>query len=221
MTADIGRISGIGQPWQSVQAADPPVRAFVDLSNIWGGVREAAAAHGESSLPIRLSAANLARVLRAGRADFQLTTVANADVPTGVIRRFESVGEVIRRESGHLTHTEQANDETLQVRMYESIHTQPQAVLVLATGDGAGWIQGRGFVPVLDVARTLGWAVEVVAWGTSTNRKLREWAATERAPFVDLDDYYYSVTFVEGGRFTQPVLLTHRRTAEPAGRQNQ
>jgi len=60
--------------------------------------------------------------------------------------------------------------------------------------------------------------VEVVAWGTSTNRKLREWAATEPATFVDLDDYFYSVTFVEGGRFTRPVLLTHRPTAEPAGR---
>lgn len=147
MTGVIGRLGGIGQSWPSTQAADPPVRAFLDLSNIWGGVREAAAAHGESGLPVRLSAVNLASVLRAGRADFRLTTVANADVRSGVIRRFEGVGGVIRRESGRLTHTEQANDETLQVRMYESIHTEPQAVLVLATGDGAGWSQARGFVP--------------------------------------------------------------------------
>lgn len=93
-------------------------------------------------------------------------------------------------------------------------------MLVLATGDGAGWSQRRGFVPVLDAARRHGWAVEIVAWGTSTNRKLREWASTERAPFVDLDDHFYSVTFVEGSRFTQPVLLTHRRTAQLAGKKN-
>ena len=70
---------------------------------------------------------------------------------------------MIRRESGKNTGNEQANDETLQVRLYETLFSNPPAVLVLGTGDGAGWRQRRGFLAALDAATRLGWAVEGVA----------------------------------------------------------
>ena len=194
--------------------ADPAVHAFVDLSNIWYGLLDAAVGHGESGLPVRLYAANIAGLLRAGRADFRELAVANADVPDSVISWFERDAEVLRRESGRLTGTEQANDETLQVRMYETMHNHPAGVLVLATGDGAGWRQGRGFLTVLEAARRHKWAVEVIAWSSRTNAALIDWTRKVGAVFVNLNGYYRSVTFVEQGRLAQPLSLCHRATAD-------
>jgi hypothetical protein len=205
----------IGQYVRRPDAALHAVHAFIDLSNIWYGVLEAAPSHDEQGLPVRLSAENLGRVLRAGRDHYRQLAVANTDVPVPVIAHFGKVGEVILRESGRRTGTEQANDETLQVRMYETIFNNPAGVVVLATGDGAGWRQGRGFIPALDAARRLKWGVEVLAWGVSANRALREWTARVDVSFVDLNDYYFSVSFVEGGRRVQPVSLRHRPTSEP------
>lgn len=125
---------------------------FLDLSNIWyglGPVRDRL----EPGEVVRLSAENLCALLAAGRQPYQQITVANADVPDAVIAYFERVGEVLRRESGRRSGTEQANDETLQVRMYEAMHQHPRSVLVLATGDGAGWARRRGFIPALEAAR--------------------------------------------------------------------
>ncbi len=195
--------------------AEYSVHAFVDLSNIWYSLLEAAPSHDEGGLPVRLSAENLALVLRAGRTRYRQLAVANADVPAPVIDHFGKVGEVIRRESGRRTGKEQANDETLQVRMYETIFNNPSGVLVLATGDGAGWRERRGFIPALDAARRLKWGVEVIAWGGSTNRALHDWATRVGASFVDLDDHYFSVSFVESGRRAQSVSLRHRPTSEP------
>jgi hypothetical protein len=211
-SAQPGASIGRGSVWAE---AGHSVHAFVDLSNIWYGLRDAARSHEEQGLPVRLSAENLAHVLRAGRSHYRQLAVANADVPLAVIRHFGKVGEVITRESGWRTGTEQANDETLQVRMYQTIHHHPAGVLVLATGDGAGWRQGRGFIPVLETARQRRWGVEVISWGASTNRGLREWVARVNSSFVDLDDYYFSVSFVKGGRRAQLAFLRHRPTSEP------
>jgi hypothetical protein len=202
----------VGQPVAS-SPGDPAVRAFVDLSNIWYGMTDAAAAHGESGLPVRLSADNIAVLLRAGRADFRELVVANADVPDPIIDRFGRVAEVLRRESGRITGTEQANDETLQVRMYETMHNNAAGVIALATGDGAGWREGRGFLSVLEAARRHKWGIEVVAWGGSANHHLMAWVRSVGEVFIDLNDYYMAVTFVQGGRQAQSLSLRHRPTA--------
>lgn len=209
--ASIGR----GIAWAAAERH--AVHAFVDLSNIWYGLLRAALSHDEQGLPVRLSAENLAHLLRAGRSQYHQLVVANADVPSAVIHHFAKLGKVITRESGRRTGTEQANDDTLEARMYETIHNRPRGVLVLATGDGAGSREGRGFIPALDVARRRKWGIEIVAWGASANRALRDWALRVGAAFVDLDDYYFSISFVEGGRRVQSVYLRHRPTSEPVG----
>jgi hypothetical protein len=196
---------------------DEHVFAFLDLSNIYYGRAAAAERAGEDSRFTRLSAENLATLLRAGRGRYSQVTVANADVPVAVTTHFEPFGEVIRRESGRLTGTEQANDETLQVRMYEALHGQPRSVMVLATGDGAGWRDRRGFIPALDAARQHRWGIEVVTWSDSANRYLMEWVGKVGGAVVDLDYHYYSVTFEEGGRRVQHVNLTRRPTSSAGG----
>jgi hypothetical protein len=149
----------------------------------------------------------------AGRPLATSVVVANADVPKAALDHFAAFGDVITREAGRRTGTEQANDETLQVRMYETIFAMPAGVLVLATGDGAGSSVGRGFIPVLEAARSKHWAIEVLGWGRSTNMRLRDWLRRTGGVFVDLADYYYSISFIENCRRAQPISLRHRSTA--------
>ena len=198
----------MGQAMTSPELKDPLAFAFLDLSNIWYGLRDAALNHHEEPRASRLYAANLAGLLRAGRGNFRMTSVANADVPKNVVAHFAEFGDVLVRESGKLSGTEQANDETLQVRMYEAMHSYPAGVMVLATGDGAGWKMGRGFVPALDAARQHKWGIEIVSWSHVTNGKLVSWIEGVGGAFVDLNDYYYSITFEEGG--------THGTGSEPS-----
>lgn len=192
----------------------PPPRErahiFVDLSNLWYGARAEAERRQEPLWAIRLMAAPLIQVLAGGRQVASAWIVANDDVPEAVTDHFARVGTVIRRESGKNTGQEQANDETLQVRMYETMFSHSPAVMVLGTGDGAGWRQRRGFLVAIEAAKRLGWAVEGVAWSRTANQTMAGWFEQVGGAFVDLDDHYYSITFIEGDRRVQPVLLTHR-----------
>jgi hypothetical protein len=201
----------IGRP--PAEPLEPAAHVFVDLSNLWYGARHAAVQHDESPSEIRLMARPLLQILSGGRPVRTAWIVANDDVPEAVTSHFAQIGTVIRRESGKRTGSEQANDETLQVRIYETLFAFPPAVLVLGTGDGAGWRQRRGFLAALDSACRLGWAVETVAWNEITNKRLAEWSRLAGGAYVDLDNFYYSLTFIEGGRTVQPVLLHHRATA--------
>lgn len=187
---------------------------FVDLSNLWYGARAEGDRRDEDQYRVRLMAARLIQVLAGGRQVQSAWIVANDDVPETVTTHFDQVGAVIRRESGKNSGQEQANDETLQVRMYETMFGNAPAVMVLGTGDGAGWRQRRGFLPAIDSAKRLGWAVEGVAWSATANQAMVRWFEQVGGAFVDLDDYYYSISFIERGRMVQPLSLTHRPFAK-------
>ena len=195
------------------RAVSETASAFVDMSNIFHGLQDQADREAEWRTDVRLEAVPFRDLLRAGRTLARSVVVANADVPKATLDHFAAFADVITRESGRRTGTEQANDETLQVRIYETIFSMPAGVLVLATGDGAGSAVGRGFIPVLEAARSKHWAIEVLGWGRSTNMRLRDWLQRTGGVFVDLADYYYSISFIENCRRAQPISLRHRSTA--------
>lgn len=190
-----------------------PVATFLDLSNIWVGLRRAAEPRYEE-YGLRLEFHQLRRLLAAGRPVIRALAVADAEVPINVQRALRSAGwEVLLRERGRLTGSEQANDETLQVRMYETINSKDPAVIVLATGDGAGSYQDRGFVSVLRAARAQGWGVEVAAWADSLNPDLKAFVRAEGGACILLDDYYFGISEVQL-RGASMVSLRHRGTAD-------
>jgi hypothetical protein len=119
---------------------------FVDFSNLWYAIRGEATHRGDADRAVRVHAANLRRVLAAGREVADAVLVANRSVPESVLRHFRSGFRVELVESGSITGTEQAADELLQNAMYRTILRAPaNGVIVMATGDGAGWSEGRGF----------------------------------------------------------------------------
>ena len=86
---------------------------------------------------------------------------------------------------------------------------------MLLTGDGAGYMEGRGFFADLERMYKRGWGVELLAWDRFCNRHLREWVQ-EHGVYIKLEDWYKNVTFREGGaRIVQPFSVDRRSTATP------
>lgn len=92
-------------------------------------------------------------------------------------------------------------DRWLQLRMLEDAldYNGDPGVVALLTGDGAGYVEGRGFHSTLERMHRRGWKVEVLSWAHSCNRRMREWA-DEKGEFVALDHYYAAITFREPSR---------------------
>ena len=189
---------------------------FVDFSNLWYSIRAEAARRGDPDRAVRAHAANLRRVLAAGRAVGDAVLVANRSVPEAVLNHFRPGFRVELVESGSLSGTEQAGDELLQNAIYRTILRAPaDGIIVVATGDGAGWLEERGFCEALSAARRQGFGVEVVAFERSLNRWLRGLADAVGA-VVLLDRFYDAITFLEGLRPAQSPSLRHRPTTVPA-----
>ena len=92
-------------------------------------------------------------------------------------------------------------DRILQLRMLEDAldYNGDPGIVVLLTGDGAGYLQGAGFHRALERMHKRGWRVEILSWEHSTNQRMRQWAE-ENGVFVALDDFYESVTYMEPSR---------------------
>ena len=92
-------------------------------------------------------------------------------------------------------------DRILQLRMLEDAldYNGDPGIVVLLTGDGAGYLEGAGFHRTLERTHGRGWRVEILSWADATNQRMRRWAeATGR--FVALDDFDHPITFLEPSR---------------------
>ncbi len=89
-------------------------------------------------------------------------------------------------------------DRILQLRMLEDAmdFSDDPGIVVLLTGDGAGYLEGAGSHSTLERMHRQGWRIEILSWYHSCNRRMREWAQ-ENGVFVALDDFYDSITFLE------------------------
>ena len=92
-------------------------------------------------------------------------------------------------------------DRILQLRMLEDAldYNGDPGIVVLLTGDGAGYLEGAGFHSTLERMHRRGWRIEILSWTRSCNRRMKEWAQ-ENGVFVPLDDFYDSITFLEPSR---------------------
>ena len=92
-------------------------------------------------------------------------------------------------------------DRLLQLRMLEDAldYNGDPGIVVMLTGDGAGYLEGAGFHSALERMHKRGWRVEILSWAHSCNQRMREWAE-ENGAFVALDDFYEAITFMEPSR---------------------
>ncbi len=116
-------------------------------------------------------------------------------------------------KGGHVFLKEMA-DYFLQKCMLEDglDHLNDPGIMVLLTGDGAGYYDGAGFHAALERLHARGWRVEILSWAHSCNQRMREWAES-KGVFVALDDFYEAITFLEPSRPGHE--FSHARDSQP------
>ena len=175
---------------------------------------------------VRINFDALMTLAHAGRAVGN--AVAAGSVPPEMRQlwnRLETAGVTVRLfDRGWAGGAEQEMpDYFLQKCMLEDgfDHLDDPGVVVLLTGDGAGYYDGAGFHAALERLHARGWRVEILSWAHSCNQRMRDWAQ-RNGVFVPLDDFCDAITFLEPSRpghafaparDSQPLDLSRRPTA--------
>ena len=185
---------------------DSKNRVFIywDNSNIFIGAKTLAEEREEGPDPRRRARIDFKNMLRLAHADRPVTkAVAAGSVPPeleelwfqlrshGVEARLIDRGEASRGE-------QEMPDQILQLQMLRDgvDNNGAPGIVVLLTGDGAGFYDGVGFHSDVERLRKRDWRVEILSWGDTCNPRMREWAE-KNGVFVSLDDYYQAVTFMK------------------------
>ncbi len=153
---------------------------------------------------VRINFDNMLRLAQAGRPLRQ--AVAAGSVPPEMRQlwnRLENMGvDVNLIDRGDSTRGEQEMpDRILQLRMLEDAldNNGDPGIVVLLTGDGAGYMEGTGFHRTLERMHNRDWRVEILSWGHSCNQRMRQWAE-QNGIFISLDDFYDAITYLEPSR---------------------
>ena len=191
---------------------------YLDNSNIFISAQEAAVEReGEvARARVRIHFRNLLALAHADRPIER--AIAVGSIPPElrqVWNRLENEDvEVQLLERGALHGSEQGVDQVLQTIMLRDTvdYNGVPGIAVLLTGDGSGFVDGVGFHADIERMHGRGWDIEVLSWRHSCNRRMREWAE-KNGKFIALDNFYNSITFLEGAWPGQPVA--DPRYAEP------
>ena len=74
--------------------------------------------------------------------------------------------------------------------------------MVLLTGDGNGYSDGKGFIKQLERAHKHGWQIEVVSWDAGCNRQLKNFAE-QNGVYRSLEPAYEKIIFVNNKRWAK------------------
>ena len=180
---------------------------YWDNSNIFHEAQSIAEERAEgpnARYRVRINFRNMLRLAHADRPVQR--AIAAGSVPPEMRQlwnRMESSGvEVHLFDRGSPDRSEQdMPDRVLQLRMLEDAldYNGDPGIVVLLTGDGAGYLEGAGFHSALERMHRRGWRIEILSWAHSCNQRMRRWAE-ENGAFIALDDFYDSITFLEPSR---------------------
>ena len=180
---------------------------YWDNSNIFHEAQRLAEEGAEGAnarYRVRINFDNLLRLAHADRP--MQRAIAAGSVPPELRQlwnRMESNGvEVQLFDRGSPERGEQEMpDRLLQLRMLEDAldFNGGPGIVVLLTGDGAGYLERAGFHSTLERMHRRGWRVEILSWAHSCNQRMRRWAE-ENGVFVALDEFYEAITFLEPSR---------------------
>ncbi len=179
------------------------------------GARFRVRIHFDNILRLAHAERPMQRAVAAGSIPPEMRQLWNRMESNGVEGKLFDRGDPARSEQGK-------PDRILQLRMLEDAldYIDNPGIVVLLTGDGAGYYEGVGFHSTLERMHKRGWRVEILSWGYSCNQRMRRWAE-ENGLFVALDDFYESITFMEPsrpgfefarGREAVGMELSHRST---------
>lgn len=184
-------------------------RVFIywDNSNIFHEAQRLAEERSEgpnARYRIRVHFDNMLRLAHADRPIERALAVGSVPPEMRQLwNRMESNGIEVRlfdrgsRERGE----QEMPDRLLPLRMLEDAldYNGSPGIVVLLTGDGAGYLEGAGFHSTLERMHRRGWRIEILSWEHACNQRMRRWAEGNGV-FVPLDDFYDAITFMEPSR---------------------
>ena len=194
------------------------VLIYWDNSNIFHEAQRIAGEEDsdiDARFRVRIHFENMLRLAHADRP-VEKAFVAGS-VPPEIVQlwnRMEAQGmNVYRYDRGAADRSEQqVPDQYLQLRMLEDAldYNGDPGIVVLLTGDGAGYHGNAGFHSTLERMHKRDWRVEILSWAHSTNQRMRRWAEAN-AIFIALDDFYDSITFLEPSRPGSPIAPSRKQ----------
>lgn len=90
-------------------------------------------------------------------------------------------------------------DYLLQTHLLRLGYEPDIGTIALLSGDGAGIRQGEGFFADLIRLKNRGWNIEVYSWEENCHHDMKVYAE-ENGRFINLSDYYFHITFLQGVR---------------------
>ena len=158
------------------------------------GARYRVRIHFENMLRLAHADRPVRKALTAGAVSPEMRQLWNRMEGRGVEVRLFDRGASERSE-------QEMPDRLLQLRMLEDAldFNGDPGIVVLLTGDGAGYLEGAGFHSTLERMHRRGWRMEILSWAHSTNQRMRRWAEANGI-FVSLDDFYEAITFMGPSR---------------------
>lgn len=187
-----------------------PICIYVDNSNIYIGGQTVAKQKGEDSFAFRIFFSSFLYLITNGTYDFDEIVWGGSIPPESdeVWKKIRSKGiepELIPRSTSGENETV---DQAIQLFMYRHVrkHKKKPGTIVLCTGDGSGYFDDKGFL--FDVKGFIedGWDLVLCSWDAVCNKRLKKFAE-EHGQFIKLEDYYDSITFIQGGRKATLVKL--------------
>lgn len=181
---------------------------FWDNSNIWlVGRKVCAQSEPGHEMAFRVHFKNLYQLIVAGRqVDYAFVGGSLPPNNDALWQYFASLNvKVDTQERGALSGGEVAVDQAIQLEMgHRMLDADQPGTIMLLTGDGNGYQDGRGFITELERAVRRGWAIEVVSWDAGCNRHLRQFAQ-DHGRYIPLEPLYDKITFISNHRYVTPV----------------
>lgn len=181
------------------------INIFWDNSNIWlVGQKVCLQKEPNCQQEFRIHFEHLFDFVRNGR-DVSYAFLGGSIPPEhdGLWQRFRNLGITVQTQERSIHGQEVAVDEIIQLNMANRLLdvATPERI-VLLTGDGNGYRDGRGFIRQLERAVAHGWEIEVVSWNAGCNRHLKQFAQTN-GTYRDLESVYDNVTFINYMRWAK------------------
>ncbi|MDE2846542.1 MAG: NYN domain-containing protein [Gemmatimonadetes bacterium] len=179
---------------------------YWDNSNIFHSAQEVASErNGESDsyYRLRIDFRNLYKLASADRPVKK--AIAAGSIPPAMTALWNVLeGQGIKvdlfQRGGDNPSEQEVPDERLQLAMLRDVldNRDNPGTIVLLTGDGRGYDEGRGFFRTIEDIDSLdmGWDIELLSWEHTCHQRMKDWVE-EHGTFISLDDYYESVTFLE------------------------
>jgi hypothetical protein len=193
-----------------IMASSDYVNLYVDNSNIFLEGQRFAETIGENRAAFRIYFRNFIQLAVSGRKLNEV--VWGGSIPPANDEVWHFLNEISVRPDLIPRSTSGENetvDHLIQLKMHRHVrkYRSSPGTVVLATGDGKGYYREDGFL--YDVKGFLedGWRIEIMSWDHSCHGELKNFAQAH-GRFICLDNYYNSITFLQGGRIVAP-LRTH------------